>query len=67
MKITEVETYPVDRYLFVKVYTDEGVIGYGEAGSWGHLEAAEAAISKKFAPYLVGKDPLLIEHHWKRM
>ena len=67
MKITEVETYPVDRYLFVKVYTDEGVIGYGEAGSWGHLEAAEAAISKKFAPYLVGKDPLLIEHHWQSM
>ena len=67
MKITSVEPYPVDRYLFVKVHTDEGITGIGEAGSWGHLEAAEAALTQKFAPYLVGKDPLLIEHHWQNM
>ena len=67
MKITSVETYPVDRYLFVKVHTDEGIVGYGEAGAWGHMEATEAAIRLKFAPYLVGKDPLLIEHHWQTM
>ncbi|MCI0869498.1 MAG: mandelate racemase/muconate lactonizing enzyme family protein, partial [Chloroflexi bacterium] len=41
--------------------------GIGEAGSWGHLEAAEAALTQKFAPYLVGKDPLLIEHHRQNM
>ena len=67
MKITSVETYPVDRYLFVKVHTDEGITGYGEAGAWGHLEATEAAIRLKFGPYLVGKNPLLIEHHWQTM
>lgn len=67
MKITSVEPYPVDRYLFVKIHTDEGITGIGEAGSWGHLEAAEAALTHKFAPYLVGKDPLLIEHHWQNM
>ena len=67
MKITSVEAYPVDRYLFVKVHTDEGITGIGEAGSWSHLEAAEAALTQKFAPYLVGKDPLLIEHHWQSM
>ena len=67
MKITSVEPYPVDRYLFVKVHTDAGITGIGEAGSWGHLEAAEAALTQKFAPYLVGKDPLLIEHHWQNM
>lgn len=67
MKITSVEPYPVDRYLFVKVHTDEGITGIGEAGSWGHLEAAEAAIVHKFGPYLVGKDPLLMEHHWQNM
>jgi galactonate dehydratase len=31
---------------------------------WGYLEAAEAVIDK-FAHYLVGQDPLLIEHHWQ--
>ncbi len=67
MKITSVETYPVDRYLFIKVHTDEGITGIGESGAWGHLEASAAAIENKFAPYLVGKDPLLIEHHWQNM
>jgi galactonate dehydratase len=67
MKITAVETLPIDRYLFVKVHTDEGITGLGESGAWGYLEASEAAIQKKFAPYLVGKDPLRIEHHWQSM
>jgi len=67
MKITSVETYPVDRFLFIKVHTDEGITGIGESGAWGHLEASAAAIENKFAPYLVGKDPLLIEHHWQNM
>ena len=64
MKITAIETVPVDRYLFVKVHTDEGITGLGESGSWGYLEASEKAI-EKFARYLVGQDPLRIEHHWQ--
>ena len=47
--------------------TAVGITGIGEAGSLGHLEAAEAALTQKFAPYLVGKDPLLIEHHWQNL
>lgn len=66
MKIESVEAVPVDRYLFVKVITDSGLVGYGESGAWGFLEASSAAINK-FARYLVGKDPLLIEHHWQNM
>src|SRR5438105_2091080 len=64
MKITRVEAVPVDRYLFVQVHTDEGHIGLGESGAWGFLEASEAVV-KKFATYLVGQDPLRIEHHWQ--
>ncbi len=41
MQITRVETTPVDRYLFVQVHTDAGLVGLGEAGTWGFLEAAE--------------------------
>jgi galactonate dehydratase len=64
MRITRVETLPVDRYLFVQVHTDDGIVGLGEAGTWGFLEAAEQVVNK-FATYLVGQDPLRIEHHWQ--
>ena len=64
MQITRVETKPVDRYLFVQVHTDAGIVGLGEAGTWGFLEAAEQVVAK-FAHYLVGQDPLRIEHHWQ--
>ena len=66
MKITKVEALPIDRYLFVQITTDEGITGLGESGTWGHLEASEAAI-RKFGEYLVGEDPGLIEHHWNVM
>ena len=66
MKIISVEAVPVDRYLFVKVHTDEGIMGLGESGAWGFLEASAAAI-EKFGRYLVGQDPLRIEHHWQYM
>lgn len=66
MKITDVETVPVDRYLFVKVHTDAGITGLGESGVWGFLEASEKAV-ESFGRYLVGQDPLRIEHHWQYM
>ena len=66
MKITKVEPLSVDRFLFVKVHTDAGIIGLGESGTWGFLEASKAAI-EKFGRYLVGEDPLRIEHHWQYM
>jgi galactonate dehydratase len=64
MKITDVETVPVSRYLFVKVHTNEGISGLGESGTWGFLEASEKAV-ETFKQYLVGQDPLRIEHHWQ--
>ena len=66
MKITAVETIPVDRYLFAKVHTDEGITGLGESGAWGLL-GGSAAVIETFGRYLVGKDPLRIEHHWQFM
>ena len=66
MKITAVEALPIDRYLFAKVHTDEGMTGVGESGAWGYLESSAAAI-EKFGRYLVGQDPLRIEHHWQYM
>ena len=66
MRITAVEAIPVDRYLFAKVHTDAGITGLGESGAWGFLEASAVAIDK-FGRYLVGQDPLRIEHHWQYM
>jgi len=64
MRIVEIETIPVDRYLFVKVHTDAGITGLGESGAWGYLEASQAAL-ETFKRYLIGQDPLRIEHHWQ--
>ena len=64
MKITDIRTVPVSRYLFVQVFTNEGITGLGESGTWGFLEASEQAIHT-FKRYLIGRDPLRIEHHWQ--
>ncbi len=64
MKITDVRTVPVSRYLFVQVFTNEGIVGLGESGTWGFLEASQKAV-ETFKRYLVGQDPLRIEHHWQ--
>jgi galactonate dehydratase len=64
VKITDIETLFVDRYLFVHVHTDEGITGLGESGAWGYLEPSAATVAK-WKAYLIGQDPLRIEHHWQ--
>ncbi|WP_428485907.1 galactonate dehydratase [Rhodopila sp.] len=66
MKITKVEPLMVDRFCLVRIETDAGITGIGESGAWGQLEASAAAI-RKYAEYLVGRDPRPIEHHWNVM
>ena len=60
MKITDVKLIYAKHYLFVKIYTDAGIVGLGEAGNWGYLDATAAAI-QKFSSYLIDKDPFRIE------
>jgi len=64
MKIVDVQPLAVDQYLFVKVLSDAGIHVYGESEAWGFLEASQQAI-ETFKRYLVGQDPLKIEHHWQ--
>ena len=66
MQITAVEPLLIDRYLFVQVHTDSGLVGLGESGTWGYLEVSAKAV-EAFAGYLVGQDPRRIEHHWQTM
>lgn len=64
MKITDIKVKFIDIFMFVEVYTDEGIVGLGESGTWAFLEASAAAV-ETFKRYLIGKDPLLREHHWQ--
>ncbi len=48
----------------VRIWTDTGLSGIGQSAFWGYPEAADQIV-KKFAGYLVGKDPMQIEHHWQ--
>jgi len=64
MKITAITPFLVDKYLLVRVYTDAGIIGNGEAGLWSHHAATCRAI-EELSHYFVGKDPTRIEHHFQ--
>jgi galactonate dehydratase len=64
--ITAVEPLHVGQFMFVRIVTDQGITGYGEAGIWGHITTAETAILR-FAEYLMGKRAFDIEHHWNVM
>ena len=66
MKITDVKVIPVNKFLFVKVFTDEGITGLGESGDWGFLLSSGEVI-ESFREYLIGKNPMDIEHHWEYM
>ncbi|MEQ9879786.1 mandelate racemase/muconate lactonizing enzyme family protein [Pectobacterium aroidearum] len=66
MKITDVRAILANRYMFVEVTTDEGLTGIGESGAWGFLDASKGAV-EALRTYLIGQDPLRIEHHWQYM
>lgn len=34
-RITSVEPLHINRFLYVKVTTDDGLVGFGESGAWG--------------------------------
>ena len=67
MKVTDIKTFAVDcfrtNWVFVKVYTDEGIDGVGEA-TLEYKEKALFGAIEHIKEYLVGKNPLEIEKHW---
>ena len=63
MKITKLELIKVKpRWMFLKIYTDTDIFGLGEPVLEGHCTSVEAVINE-FSEYLIGKDPMRIEHH----
>jgi galactonate dehydratase len=75
MKITAVETIYLQRgitvhvgaitYLWVRIHTDEGLIGLGE--SYPNAEVEAAVVHSRLAPVLLGKDPGAIDRLWADM
>src|SRR5438477_3948031 len=65
LKVTRLEmTLVKPRWLFLKVHTNAGIVGYGEPITEGRaLTCAEAV--KEIEPYLIGKDPRRVAHHWQ--
>ena len=73
MKITSVKGIPASaqmgpnarrNFVYVKIETDEGIVGWGEATS-GPL--AVATMVDEFGELLVGEDPMAIERHWQTL
>jgi galactonate dehydratase len=70
MKITKIDTFLVNagarNWPFVKVHTDEGIHGVGEAYSCGP-DKATVEVIHDFEAWLIGRDPRDIEGLWNLM
>ena len=65
IKITKLETFLVKpRWLFLKIHTNAGITGLGEPITEGRAKTCAEAV-KEIEPYLVGKDPRAVAHHWQ--
>ena len=73
LKITNLKVFGVslspqsDRpYVFVKLETNQGVVGWGEATLEGKAGAVFACV-QDFRDFLIGHDPMQVEHLWQSM
>jgi len=67
MRISQLETMFVKpRWVFLKMHTDEGIVGWGEPIVEGWSRTTAMAV-EEMGRYLVGKDPRRIEHHWQAL
>jgi galactonate dehydratase len=68
MKITHVEHFLTtdvqNSAVYLKIETDAGIVGYGEATNH-FLPQASLGMLKDLTPYLLGEDPERIEYHWQ--
>ena len=64
MKIDKIESFFIGNGYVIRIHTDTGLSGVGQTACWGYPEAV-AAIVNTFEKYLIGQNPLRIEHHWQ--
>ena len=66
LKITNIETIIVEDEVYLKVFTNQGLIGEGQASVHRKSPTCETAV-QDLKRVLVGRDPLRIEHLWQAM
>src|SRR3954447_25410340 len=66
MRIEEVEPVLVAGSEVVRITTDSGLTGWGQSACWGYPNAVHEVLLT-FRDYLIGQDPLRIEHHWSHL
>ncbi len=67
MKISSLRLYKAKpRWVFLKIETDEGLSGWGEPILESRPDTSIGAV-KELEPFLIGKDPVRIEHHFQKM
>ena len=63
-KIERVEPILWDRWLLLKIHCEDGTVGIGEGGVHGWQRPTKTML-EVMIPYLIGKDPSRIEHHYQ--
>lgn len=70
MKIAGITTFPVwighRNQLLVKIWTDDGIVGWGESGLSGRERAVMGAVDH-YREFLLGRDPRRIGGLWQEM
>ncbi|MBW2957637.1 galactonate dehydratase [Hafnia paralvei] len=67
MKITKLTTYRLPpRWMFLKIETDEGIVGWGEPVIEGKAKSVEAAVHE-LGEYIIGQDPARINDIWQTL
>lgn len=67
MKIKKLELFKVPpRWLFLKIETDDGLVGWGEPVVEGKADTVKAAV-EEMSEYIIGKDPMRIEDIWQTL
>ena len=70
MKITAIETHvignPWKNWVLVKVMTDQGVSGWGDATNSSSPLAVQGAVTE-ISRFCIGKDPLSPRQVWEEM
>ena len=64
MKIDKIESFLMGNGYVLRIHTDTGISGVGQTACWGYPEAVEKIVNT-FEKYLIGQNPMRIEHHWQ--
>ena len=70
MKITDVKVWLVEgvkyNWTLLKIYTDDGYTGVGEATNWPGSQIVEAA-TKEIGQRIIGLDPMRTDFIWTKL